>query len=73
MRDKIEVWPKLVAIGLLSIPSLIAFYEESSKALWALGVLSVMQLYVLIVNDERVFDIHQRLRELEKREEKDSE
>jgi len=27
-----------------------------------------MQIYILLVNDERIFDMHKRLRELEKRE-----
>ena len=69
MRDKIEVWPKLVALGILiGIPFAISG-KDSDNYIWLLILLSVMQIYILLVNDERIFDMHKRLRELEKREE----
>jgi hypothetical protein len=73
MREKIEVWPKIVALViLLGIPFMMSVDNNSDHLIWLLIMLSVMQIYILLVNDERVFDIHKRLLELEKREENKS-
>jgi hypothetical protein len=67
MRNKIEVWPKIIALCLVVLlPFLLS--SNSDNLMWLVILLSVIQIYILLVNDERIFDIHKRLRELEEQE-----
>jgi hypothetical protein len=68
MSNKIEVWPKIIALSLIVLlPFLLS--SNPDNLIWLVVLLSIIQIYILLVNDERIFDIHKRLRELEEQEE----
>ncbi len=71
MRDKIEVWPKMV----WPVFCIAAAYFAIKNDIASLNALILLVLvgiqYILLINDERVYDIHQRLRYLEILEERE--